>query len=76
MFKIENQLHTLKNVNKVVKCIFHLPNLEPTKNLYKPNYLLDINHIYKLKIYTILQSILDNENHSTIKFSKCKNIPT
>lgn len=54
--------------NKVIKCIYKLEHLEPTRNLYKPRQLLDINTIYKFKVLNFIHSVIYNYKHSNLNF--------
>src|SRR3978361_1248381 len=48
----DNYLNPIKVLqNKAIKFMDNLPYLEPTINLYKPNKLLNIENVYKYKIW-------------------------
>ena len=61
------KLKPLKKIqNKLIKCIYKLPHLEPTINLYKPKGFLNISSLYKSKVCNLIHSIKIKEKKGNI----------
>ena len=72
---VKNKIEPLNKIqNKIIKCIYKLPLLEPTINLYKPKGLLNISNLYKLKVCTLIHSILIKEKSSNIILTRVNEI--
>lgn len=68
-------LNPLKKLqNKTIKCIYKFNYLEPTINLYKPNGLLDLNSLYKLKICCFIHSVRKKVKISNLVFTEVNSI--